>query len=47
MGAGLAAAGMAAAGMAGAGMAGAREIGGALLPLTDLDKMHGQPPREG
>ena len=46
MGAGLAAAGMAAAGMAGAGMAGAREIGGALLTLTDLDKMHGQPPTD-
>ena len=44
MGAGLAAAGMAAAGMAGAGLTGAREIGGALLTLQDLDKMHGQPP---
>ena len=44
MGAGLAAAGMAAAGMAGAGLTGARDIGGALLTLTDLDKMHGQPP---
>ena len=44
MGAGLAAAGMAAAGMAGAGLTGARDIGGALLTLQDLDKMHGQPP---